>query len=193
VDVIRFSWGGCGNLINSILLSSLHYDQIINYYKSINEFKTWTDQEWELRHTLGQNLCHEYGQDGILLAWDNSLDTSFHYIIKNIKLNHLSGSMLDRVQIVLAHTFAEENQIRLTTHWPMTKLLQDFDMLYDYCFRANPNIDKDCVKNIFDLWKEKSAKFYKLNSQQVLDYFKELGIDYTPTIVYNILHENNIA
>jgi len=185
---IHFAWGGCGNLINNCLQSTEHFDLIKNYYESIDLNSLWVEQEWALRSKIGEHLVHNYNGD-INLAWSNSLDCCFHYLIKNIQLNHLAGPMIDRVQGVIRMVTREETAIRAGQHWVVDHLLLDFDQLYNHCYRIQP-VDKDNMKIIFKLWLEKSRLFYQANEQTALEYFAKIGIDYQPTTLYNILYEN---
>lgn len=188
--IIKFGWGGCGNLINYLLKSPDYYDEIIAYYRAINTADTWTNQEWNLRQKIGSNIDHETGSYEIGLAWDNSLDTSFHYLIKNINVNHVEGTIEYKIRTVLYFNEREESQIRSNPYWSMTVLLQDFDKLLAQCQHVDDRIRRNQAATIFNLWQDQTRKFYELNSNQVLSYFHDLGLDYTPTTIYNILYEN---
>jgi len=195
---IRFAWGGCGNLINNIIWSNNYYGLIVDYYTHINDQRTWTDQEWPIkgqnnptpRIVVGKNLIHEALPSKISLAWENSLDTSLHYIVKNPSINHLAGSIEERVRGVIHYNENVENQIRQEPYWSLPLLLQDFDQLYNKCCEVNSGINKDQVKIIFELWREKTRLHYKKHCKEVLLQFDSLGLDYQPTTIYNILYEN---
>lgn len=187
---INFAWGGCGNLINHLLKCDQYFSVIKKYYKLINPKITWTNQEWAIRQSIGKNLQH--GITGnINLAWENSLDTSFHYIIKNIAINHLDGPMIDRVKGVIEFNNETEQAIRsINGYYSLDCLLKDNNTLFDFCALLNPNLNQDNVNELFKLWKEKTQDYFELHSEQVLRYYQELGIDYSLKNLYNILYEN---
>jgi len=186
---ISWAWGGCGNLINCCLKSNQQYKMIQDYYLSIDDKDTWTNQEWKIRSRIGQ-IEHTVDTSTINLAWSNSLDTSFHYIIKNIVINHLSGSMLDRVSTVITYNTTVENSIRLRDCVILDNILQSSGTLYQWCKTIDPEINEDKIQFIYNTWRDKTKLFYEKNSLTVLGYFNDLGIDYTPTTLYTILYEN---
>jgi hypothetical protein len=186
---ITFAWGGCGNLINNCLASNQYYTEIVKYYQQLDPNETWTDQEWSLRDQIGKNLTHD-SSASIALAWNNSLDTSFHYCIKNIKINHLPGTMVERVGGVIETVARQEQRIKQGPYWSIDMLLQDFEYLFAQCSTVNSAIEYDRVREIYQLWQQKTQVYYEKNSTEVLDYFTKLGIDYHPTTLYNILYEN---
>lgn len=185
---IGFALGGCGNLINHCLKSNQYFDLITRYYCSIHTNDTWTNQEWNIRTMIGQQEHVANGDYN--LVWDNSLDTSFHYIIKNIKINHLSGSILDRVNGIIENNKKFEHMLRQNRYILLDQLLQSDQSLSEWCCDINPTLDNSQIITIFNLWKEKTKLFFDMHSEQVNDYFYKLGIDYTPKTLYNILYEN---
>ena len=195
-QIIRFAWGGGGNLINYILHSNNDqcFDHAVTYYQSINTLHTWVAQEWPMRDQWGSNLSHDFGEDGIKLIWDNSLDTSFHYMIKNHTLDHLgTAPMHHKVSAAIHEISTVEAKLKSRPHWSMTQLLQDIHKLHDQCLQINPLITLDRTRTLFSLWRDKTRDCYDRNAEYVLGYFNQLPwqvVDYKPDTIYNILYAN---
>jgi len=189
--LITFGWGGCGNLIKNCLTSNTNYDQVMRHYYNLNIFDTWTNQEWFIRNDDHYQLSHEYRDNSIKLAWSDPLDTSFHYILKNINLNHLTGDMPTKINGVLSFNHSLNQQLKQGPHTLVDQLLVSPEVLYAYCTTIDPAVKFDRVANIYALWKLKTQEYYYTHSSTVITHFAELGIDYSPTTLYNILYENS--
>jgi len=192
VDEIKigWAWGGCGNLIYHCLKSNEHYDLITQHYSKLTVSDTWTNQEWGIRNVIGP-VIHEEENTNINLIWENSLDTSFHYIIKNIKINHLDGPILKRVNDVIDINKNFEKKLQRHDHVVLNNILESSSALYDWCQTIDPTLEQHKIAFIYNSWKAKTKLFYEKNSPEVLSYFGELGIDYQPTTLYTILYENS--
>lgn len=186
---IIFAPGGCGNLINNCLRSVDEKNLIIRWYQNVNPRITWTEQEWAIRT---KDVIHNVKNSGICLAWDNSLDTSMHYIIKNIKMNHLKDdpAILGRVKTIIDQNYEIENKIKENSYYQVEPLLTDPKKMFDLCHNINNKIEYETICTIQQLWIDKTRLYYEQHSEEVLGYFQELKLDYQPTTVYNILYEN---
>ena len=192
--LIRFAWGGCGNLIYYILRSDFDqcFDSAVNYYQNIDINSSWTEQEWHMRRRWRGRLVHEFGNDGIALAWDDSLDTAFHYTIKNPTLNHLGPApMQEKISAVIHETSSIETKLRQRPHWSLTRLLTDVDQLYSQCKEINPNISQERTYVLYASWRIQSRKHFDMNARHTQDLFNRLpgpAATYTPKTIYKILY-----
>ena len=152
---------------------------------------TYVSQEWSIRDDNLYLLSHDsMTKKGINLVWANTLDTSFHYILKNITINHLSGEMILRTKAVVGYNRKLETKLKQLPHVIIDNLLQNSNKLFEFCKQYNTNVEEIRIYEIHRLWKESTKKYYQQNSNKVLDYFLQLGLDYSPTNIYNILYEN---
>ena len=174
---ITFGWGGCGNLVKNCLTSNSNYEQVCNYYQHMNPGSTWTDQEWNIRNDRHYELKHDYTEGGIKLVWSNPIDTSFHYILKNINLNHLTGEMSVRVKSVINFNVTLERILKRHEHALVEEIIATPTALYRYCSAVDPTIQLDRVTQIHQLWCIKTREYSEQHSKTVLGYFDKLGID----------------
>jgi hypothetical protein len=191
MEVICFAWGGCGNFIKQCLTSDTTGNQTVDFYNRIDVVKTYTSQEWSIRNDKIYVLKHDVVENNAInLVWDDSLTASFHYVIKNIVLNHLDGTMLERVNGVIQHNRNLDQRLRQRPHVIIDNLLKDSNSLFDFCFEKNPQVSKDQIEQIHALWKNKTRLYYDAHGSTVLEYFRQLGLDYSEENLYNILYEN---
>ena len=124
IPTICSSWGGCGNLINNILHTDVEYKQIVEYYKKINTDTSWTDQEWAIGpRVYFDNVVHNWQPGSIFCGWRSSANTSFHYIIKNPRIDHLTGTVLEKHRAIVNNNRRLENHFRRTEYWQMEHFL----------------------------------------------------------------------
>jgi len=173
--VISFAWGGCGNLVKHCLTSNIG---IIDFYKNMDVNVSWTDQEWQVRDSEYYTLSHHYARTAkVKIAWRDSLDCSFHYLIKNITLNHLTGDIGKRTRAVIDFNSRLEHRIR-----------QDTDCVYVENFLIQPRF-----ADIVNAWKKATYLYFSLNASLAQQYFKSIGVDYNIQNFYNIVYENTIT
>lgn len=196
---ILFAWGGCGNLFQRCLLSNSNYEQIIDSYDSMLLDNTWTNQEWTLRNQLmPENLIHDVkvgdplllDPTNVKLAWSDSKYTAFHYCIKNITMNHLSGDFIERFNTVLRRTHWCELEIRKHDHVIVDRMLADFEYFMERLQQINPLVQESRVAHILSTWRKKTSLFYHANALQVLDWFHRTGLDIDTQILHNLIYEN---
>ena len=191
MEVICFAWGRCGNFIKQCLTSNTTSKQTIDFYNGIDISETYTDQEWSIRNDDIYALKHDAVENNTInLVWKDSLTASFHYVIKNIVLNHLTGTMLERVNGVIQYNRKLDHKLRQCPHVVLDNLLQDSNCLFDFCFEKNPQVSKYQIEQIHTLWKNKTRLYYDAHGSTVLEYFRQLGLDYSAETLYNILYEN---
>jgi hypothetical protein len=193
MEVIQFAWGGCGNFIKQCLTSDTTYNRTVDFYNKLTINKTYVSQEWSIRNNKRYILSHDCTTTGINLVWENTLDTSFHYILKNIVIDHLipvHDDIIERNKIVIEYNKNLENQLKQHPHIIIDKLLKNKSQLFEFCILHNPKIDIIKVNNIYQLWKSATRQYYDRYNQTVLGYFSKLGIDYSAQNLYNILYEN---
>lgn len=188
---IRFGWGGCGNLIKNCLTSNINFEEVIQNYQQLTPEVSWTDQEWKLRNDKHYKLSHDYNENGIKLVWSNPIDTSFHYILKNITINHLPGDITDRVKGVIWFNQQLEQKLKQHQHTVLDKILIDSESLHNFCVTVDPTIRLDKVEKIYKMWKSKTQEYYFAHSKNTLTHLTNLGLDYTPITLYNILYANS--
>jgi hypothetical protein len=191
MEVIQFAWGGCGNFIKQCLTSDTTYNKTVEFYTNLKVDETYVSQEWAIRNDDQYVLTHDsINPNGINLVWNNSLDTSFHYILKNITINHLTDNIVLRTRAVVGYNQKLEARLKKLQHVVVDNLLRDSNQLFEFCRQYNPNVELETIKEIHHLWKQGTKKYYDQNSTKVLDYFSQLGLDYSPTNLYNILYAN---
>jgi len=191
MEVIQFAWGGCGNFIKQCLTCDTTYDKTVEFYTNLKVDETYVSQEWAIRNDEQYVLVHDIiNASGINLVWNNSLDTSFHYILKNITINHLTDNIVLRTRAVVGYNQKLETRLKQLPHVVIDELLGDSNKLFEFCQQRNTNVDPVKITHIHRLWKQGTKKYYARNSNKVLEYFSQLGLDYSPINLYNILYEN---
>jgi len=184
-QIIRSAPGSCGSLIDCILHSNNdeRFDVAVASYKSQQQLPP------------SSSLQNSYGQDGIAVTWDNSIDASFCYFIENTKLTQINRppTQMQVSEVVHKISSLEAMLKGNACCWSMTQLLQDVHMLHDHCRKVNPVITLDRTRTLFSLWRDNTRCCYERNAEYVLGYFNQLPwqvVDYRPDTIYNILYAN---
>jgi hypothetical protein len=189
--IIRAAWGGCGNLFRHLLLSDRHFEVIMSYYQSVTTTTTWTNQEWNIRSYLKEYpVVHNSTTATFNLAWDNSLDAAFHYLVKNPTINHLGGTMIERARSVIHECSLQEHQIRLAPYISINQLLTNFDYLLHVLEPHVLRLDPAQVRKILSIWREKTIQVFVTNQPQIDGWFEQIGLDYSSNNLYTLIHEN---
>lgn len=176
------AWGGCGNLAVNLLYSDRYYQNITDYYNSINVTRSWTDQEWSISPRVNINgLTHQYKHNSgqLYVGWRSSLDTTFHYLIKNPQVSHLTGSTLEKYRGVLRQNQLLENRFRRTEYWQVDSLLAHTDRTIELVREINPDVKINQLRTILALWRERTQEYYEKNHKQVLKTLHKIVPNYS--------------
>lgn len=186
------AWGGCGNLAVNLIYSDRYYKNITDYYRAIRVQRSWTDQEWTISPRVNINgLTHKYEHNAgqLYVGWQSSLDTTFHYLIKNLEVNHLGGTRLDRYRGVLRQNQQLENRFRRTDYWQVNSLLAHTDKTIERVQEINPDVKISQLRTILAMWRERTQEYYERNHKQVLETLHEIVPNYS-TENFNRLLDN---
>lgn len=182
LPVVCSAWGGCGNLAVNLIYSDRYYKNITQYYRAIQTKRSWTDQEWTISPRVNINgLTHQYEHNNgqLYVGWQSSNDTTFHYLIKNIECNHLSGTLLERHRAVLRQNQLLENRFRRTDYWSVNSLLAHTDRTIERVQEINPDVKISQLRTILAMWRERTQEYYEKNHEQVLETLHQIVPDYT--------------